>query len=198
MYTKVVFLVTEEDLCDRRSSSVYTKVFFRIHKGLLPCTQRSSSWVRASSAPHLVSARSGGYSVSTNHILSACIIGASVSNVSSVPFLFWVCSCESIILVCIYWWKSQWTVFCSEDGLNDSLRIILLPLDIYNPRIWGGPELQIHTSVTHNNTQWPGLKVTNNPKWSPTLTANKHLLTALYEQSFFLSTYIPPDFICST
>ena len=38
--------------------------------------------MRASSAPHSVSARSGGYSVVTIHILSACIIGASVSNVS--------------------------------------------------------------------------------------------------------------------
>ena len=46
--------------------------------------------VRASPAPHSVSARSGGYSVSTILIKSACIIGASVSNVSSVHYLLCV------------------------------------------------------------------------------------------------------------
>ena len=86
----------------------------------------------------------------------------------------------------------------SWSAYTNARRTVFCSGDISNPRIWGGPEPQIHTLVTHNNTQWPGLKVTNHPKCSPTLTANKHLLTALYEQSFFLSTYIPPDFICST
>ena len=38
--TKVFFLVTEEGVCVKRSSSVYIKVFFRVHKGLLPCHGR--------------------------------------------------------------------------------------------------------------------------------------------------------------
>ena len=66
--------------------------------------------------------------------------------------------CESVILVCReqcsvilmevikngvlwYWWKSRRTVFCSGDGLNDTLRTFLLPLDIYTPGFRVGRKL---------------------------------------------------------